>query len=378
MKTRNICLVLALCILIGLMAACSTSTSSTDSPGETPATKAAASQAFTVTDVLGRKVSFEKAPESLVALGANTLRLVCYLDAADKVIGIETFEEKPTIYRPYGIAYPDLAKLPVVAESMGAADVEQIMALGTDVIFCSYPEAEDADNLQSSTGIPVVCVKYSKGVFGDDFYSALRIVAETLGESDKAETVIDYVEECKNDLVKRTENIPDEGKLSVYMGGENFNGWHGIDGTNSEFVPLDIIGGKNVAADSGTAGTLGAFLVDLEQIFAWNPDYIVLNVENLGLVEDQYKSNPNLFKSLKAVQNGTVYKSLPYLWYGTNTELALIDAYYLGTLLYPEQFADIDIAKKSDEIFNAMLSTPLYDACQEATGGCFGKYTIGG
>ena len=45
----------------------------------------------------------------------------------------------------------------------------------------------------------------------------------------------------------------------------------------------------------------------------------------------------------------------------SNLETALADAYYAGTVIYPEQFADIDIAEKADEIFTMLLGEPVYD-----------------
>ncbi|MDO5846275.1 MAG: iron ABC transporter substrate-binding protein, partial [Methanocorpusculum sp.] len=35
--------------------------------------------------------------------------------------------------------------------------------------------------------------------------------------------------------------------------------------------------------------------------------------------------------------------------------------YYIGKLLYPEQFADIDPAKKADEIYTFLDGAPVYE-----------------
>ena len=59
-----------------------------------------------------------------------------------------------------------------------------------------------------------------------------------------------------------------------------------------------------------------------------------------------------------------------------NISYALMDAYYAGIVLFPEQFSDIDIAKKSEEILTLFLGENIYDTM--AKGGLYyGKITIG-
>lgn len=349
----------------------------TDAPQQTVAAEPTPKDtSMVITDVLGREVTLEEPVEKIVAIGANTLRIVCYLDATDMVVGVEDFEINPAMisaYRPYAIAYPEIASQPVIAVANGAVDVEALLVQDPDVILCAYSDVSDADTLQEQTGIPVISVRYSMGVFGEDFFNALSILGETLGHQEDATNLINAINAYMEDLNNRTKDVADDTKPSVYVGGENFNGWHGIDGTNSAYVPFEAINALNVAKSESQAS---AYLVDMEQILVWNPEIIFLNYENMGLVNDQYVSNPDFFESLDAVKNDKVYKVLPYVWYGTNAEMAIVDAYYIGTLLYPEQFADIDLEAKINEIFQTFLRCDLYEACETAIGG-FGTVKIG-
>ena len=70
-----------------------------------------------------------------------------------------------------------------------------------------------------------------------------------------------------------------------------------------------------------------------------------------------------------AVQTGWVYAQLPYNYYKTNIDTALADAYYLGTILYPAAFADVDPVQKADEIYKALLGHPAYAQMAESFGG---------
>jgi iron complex transport system substrate-binding protein len=53
---------------------------------------------------------------------------------------------------------------------------------------------------------------------------------------------------------------------------------------------------------------------------------------------------------------------LPYNWYTQNFGSILADAWYVGKVLYPDQFADVDPAAKADEIYQFLLSANVYAA----------------
>jgi iron complex transport system substrate-binding protein len=53
-----------------------------------------------------------------------------------------------------------------------------------------------------------------------------------------------------------------------------------------------------------------------------------------------------------------------------------MNAYHAGKILYPEQFADVDLETKSTEIMNEFLGTAFYDDMQ-ADGLYYGKLTLG-
>jgi iron complex transport system substrate-binding protein len=68
---------------------------------------------------------------------------------------------------------------------------------------------------------------------------------------------------------------------------------------------------------------------------------------------------------LTAVQESRVFSQIPFRSFAVNLETALADAYYAGTIIYPEQFADIDIEEKTKEIFEMLLGTNPYHDLKE-------------
>ena len=69
-----------------------------------------------VTDVYGRTVELPEEINSTVCLGAGALRMVCYAQGEDKVIGVEEAEHEQTLAKAYNyLNYDKFKDLPIVA-----------------------------------------------------------------------------------------------------------------------------------------------------------------------------------------------------------------------------------------------------------------------
>ena len=67
-----------------------------------------------------------------------------------------------------------------------------------------------------------------------------------------------------------------------------------------------------------------------------------------------------------------MYTQIAYNWYITNVEVAIADAYYAGTIIYPEQFKDVNIVEKANEIFVHMLGDEAEHYYQDLVDGQLG------
>lgn len=356
-----------------------TAAPATEAPAtESTQTEAPASDTRIITDMLGREVEIPTKVERIVPLG-NAPRMISYLKLADRVVGIEECEIAKGPIQAY--AYPHVdqwSKLPNCGtNSMGetAYYPEQIMMADPDVILTT-DNAEVADNLRSQTGIPVVCVSQGT-LFGEDYNESLRTLADVCGVSDRAEQLIAFIEQCLEDLSARAKTVPDESKPTVLGAGATFKGGHSIDGVYTNYSVFKILEVNDVANEiAGTKGSSGV-MVDREQILAWNPQMIFFDSGNMGLVKADYAENKAYFEQLQAVQNGELYQWPNSTWHWSNVEIPLVTGYYVGTLLYPEAFADVDFEAKAAEIFDMFLGEPDYLKTLEAAGAGYGKVTLG-
>ncbi|MCF8143008.1 MAG: iron ABC transporter substrate-binding protein [Deltaproteobacteria bacterium] len=324
---------------------------------------AMAGDSMTVTDMEGRKVAVPADPNRVIAIGPGTLRILCYLEAKEKIAGIENFENVRTQGRPYWIASPELKDLPVIGPGgpqhlNKEPDLEAVLKVNPDVIFATYMKPATADALQKKIGIPVVILTYGRfPAFNERLYDSLRLAGKILGKEARAEAVVDFIEGAKKDLLKRTDGIDPSRKPRVYIGGVGFRGVQGIESTDPDYIPLEWVRADNIAA--GASGENHLF-IDREKLLMWDPDVIFVDAGGYGLIKQDFEKKSKFYQSLKAFQNGRVYVLLPFIYYVANIGTAVADAYGAGKILYPERFQDIDLAEKADEIYTFLVGAPAY------------------
>lgn len=333
-------------------------------------------QAITVTDTLGRQVELNGQAKKVVAIGPGALRLCCYFNKIDLIAGVEQMDRDDSAGKPYVMANPQLADMPVIGPGgpNNAPDPEKILAVKPDVIFSTYAaDAASADSLQAKTGIPVVAVSYGKTSTFDPAVSAsIELIGKIIGEEQKAQEINNYIAKCKNDLDARTKGITDDKKPSTYVGGLGMKGTHGIESTQGNYSLFNAVHAKNVVDETGKTGSL---MIDKEKLIQWNPDIIFMDGSGLQMFREDYQKNKDYYNTLSAIKNGNIYSQLPYNFYTTNIDTSIADAYYMGKVLYPEQFADVDPEQKADEIYQTLLGKKLYADMVNAFGG-FKKLTL--
>jgi iron complex transport system substrate-binding protein len=112
-------------------------------------------------------------------------------------------------------------------------------------------------------------------------------------------------------------------------------------------------------------------MLDKEKLLDMNPEIIFIDAGGLANVKEDYKTNPQFYQGLGAFKSGKLYLQMPYNYYSTNIDIALCDAYYIGSIVYPDKFSDVNIVNKSNEIFKKMLGKEIYAGVAEEYYGGF-------
>jgi iron complex transport system substrate-binding protein len=328
----------------------------------------------TVTDVFGRQVEIPAEVNTCAALG-SAARLITYAGGVEKIAGCTEMELKAAPGMPFAYANKDyFANCTAVASGgSGNADyAEAIIELNPDVVFYQDSDTVAMEDLAQKTGVPVI------GVYGDAFNSphlteSIALIGEVLGTQEQANKVVDAINGWVEDLNNRTKDIPEDSKPRVYPGAVSWSGGHGFTGTYVGYAPLEAINAINLSDELDATDGVE---VSMEQILEWDPDIIFLNPSNMEMVNEDYAANGDAIDSLTAVKEGKVYSQLNFNYYWCNMELAIVDSYYAGTIIYPEAFADVNFEEKAEEIFNTMIGMDYLKVLEDNDMG-FGQITIG-
>jgi len=321
-----------------------------------------------ITDMLGRVIEVPRDINKIVGIEAGALRLLVYLECTDLVVGIEDVELESG--KPYNFAHPELFELPLIGPIHGG-DAELIMKQNPDIIFWTYTTTGDADELQEKTGIPVVAINYGDlDDSRDTFFEALRLIGSILDKNNRAEELIKYINQIITDLDDRTANISEDQKLKTYVGGIGHRGAHGILSTEATYAPFLFVNTINVANELG----MNHAFIDQEKLIEWNPDIIFIDEGGYLLSIEDVKGIS--YKSVTAIENNNLYGVIPYNSYTINIGTVLANAYYIGTVLFPDEFSDINVEEKADEIYQNFVGKGVYKDMETMFGG-FKKITLG-
>lgn len=374
MKIKNFAaLLLALAMMFSLCACGSQSAPAQDTPQPSEAQESAApSEApseITVTDMIGRELTVTPGSYTrVVCIGAGALRMYSYIGDVSLLCGVEdidnlTLEERPKMFdsvaRPYVLAYGDVfSTLPscgVGGPNAQAAEAEKILSCNPDIVISEYEDVEKEDALQEQLGVPVVTLKSGpNGVFDDAFSQSMTLLGQIFGEEEKAEALVSFIAAETAEIAERTASIADEDKPAVYVCGLGNWGTTNHLMTSQTYASFEVANIRNVVTDLGANGVQP---IEEEKFVALGADMdiIVMDAAAVKNIKPLYQEDPTMFDSCKAWQTGEVYLEMAYNAYYTNYEIALANAWFAAKCAYPDQFADIDMTEKLNEITGAFL-----------------------
>ncbi len=323
--------------------------------------KSTRAEMIEITDMLGRKTEVPQNPEKVIGVGPGALRLLVYMGLSNRVSGVEDLELRPG--RPYAYAISNLEEKPLIGPRMGG-DSELIAVNKPDVIFMSFSTASDADDLQRRTNIPVVALKTGDfRNYKNTLFRAFDLIGRITGKKQRSDSLKTFIINEIEVLDSLSKNISDHKQATAYVGGISYRGNHGISSTEEYYAPFEFVNIKNVAGElrEGESEKFTGTHVDVEQIIEWNPGFLFIDAGGLSLVRPDIREETPLSETLSAIKNQKTYIVMPHNFYSTNFEHVLINSWYIGKVVYPEKFSDIDFEERAFRIYRFMLGTNVYE-----------------
>ena len=308
-------------------------------------------------DALGRENTLPY-PIEKIAPSGNPTQMMLYAVCPEKMVGLgSSYKDNAA---PYILDY--IKELPVFGAFYGKKanlNKEALIMASPEVVFdvgeIKKNMKEDLDALQKQIGIPVVFIEGYLENTGD----TLREIGKVTGNVEEGEKLGAYADKVLTDVKEKRAQITDP--VTVYYAG--FGPLDGYAKGSFHTEVLDLVGCENVVPE--TFSSKGGNKINMEQMLIWNPEVI--------LIQDKASYNEIMtdekWSGMDAVKNGRVYlvPADPYPFLTQPPALnRIIGIYWLGQLVYPELYADIDLAAELKTFYDLFYHYELSDAEVEA------------
>lgn len=284
--------------------------------------------------------------------------LTLYLNSADKIIGIHPSSMAAAQNGLLSEIYPDITKANTGFMKGNVLNIESVLKLKPDVVLVNAADKQSLSKLEAA-GIPTVAFSTSAQKYDAvrTYKSWIKTLDELFPDHAKADKASKYAENVKALIEERTKSIAPQNRKKVLWIYQNQNNKVTTSGKNffGQYW-AEAVGAKNVS-ESIPAKTANA-QVNMEQIYSWNPDVILITNFTPDTAENLIK-NP-LWAPISAVKNKEVYK-LPLGFYRTYTPSAdsPVLLYWLAKKIYPEQFKDIDLNNEARKYYREVFGIEL-------------------
>ncbi len=277
----------------------------------------------------------------------NTLPLASvlsvYLGGAEKIVGLHPASMSAAESGLLSEIYPEILEAKTDFINGSEINIEELLKLDPDIVI-GVPK-DQAETIRKA-GIPALTLSVSNWDYDvvETYAQWNNLFDEIFGKSEITEKVSEYSKEAYELIQERVSTIAEEDKKKVLIlykyddktittSGQNFFGQYWTDATGSINVAQDITGNN-------------AININMEQVYQWNPDVIIITNFTSVQPEDLYNNtiDGEDWSTVSAVQNGQVYK-MPLGLYRTFTPGAdtPVTLQWFAKTIYPELFEDINI-----------------------------------
>jgi iron complex transport system substrate-binding protein len=308
---------------------------------------------ITVTDALGREVTFPAPPSRIVYGGKSSLMiadaLFLFPDVSERIVAVsDTNQNFGNFIQAID---PNFDQKTVLS---GQTSIEEVIANEPDAVLLKSFLATDYQTPLEELDVPTVFLDLETP---EQYYKDILSLGNMLGEPERAQEIVDYYTINVAAITDTLSGLTDEEKPTVLV-----IYYRESDGAYTYNVPpeswmqtMNIItaGGTPVWLDSAANNWN---MVGFEQIAAWDPDMIFLIAyrENSSDLVDSLLADPQ-WQSLTAAQNEQVY-AFPgdfYSWDQPDTRW-ILGLKWLAWRIHPDLFPGFDTVSEVRSFYRDM------------------------
>ena len=349
--------------LAAIVAGCNSEDSSTTTNNSSKVVVTAEERV--IQDQLGRDVTITEDVERVVTGGILPYFSTWYVatNSTKEIVGMHPNSYNAAENSILADISPDVLKADTSFIQNGEVNVEELMNIQPQLYF-EISTVEKSIEKLTEAGISTVAVKAIDAAAAEPlatFNSWLKLTGSITGTTERVDKFLAEGEAVQSELDATLAHVADEDKPralllyqhsdgTIVVGGANFFGNQWFNAT----------GAIDVAADDVT----GRKEVNMEQIYAWNPDIIYITNFTETQPEDllENKVDGQDWSQVKAVQEGNVYK-IPlgiYRWFPPSGDAPLM-LKWMAQKNRPELF-DYDMVEEIQTYYKNFYE---YDVTEE-------------
>lgn len=320
---------------------------------------------ITITDHNGNVVEVPKNIERIAV--ANILPmpsvLAVFFDSAEKIVGMPSGSMTAAQNSLLSELYPEILNAETGYINGAEINIEELMKLDVDVVIYNAANSSTGEQL-AKAGIPGVAVAVNKWNYDaiETLNQWIRLLSEMFPENDRVEQVETYSKESYELVQERVAGLSEEEKAKIFFLFQYTDS--AIASSGNQFFGqywADAIGAINVGEEVEKDNSI---TVNMEQIYAWNPEHILITNFTSAQPEDLYNNTIGSYdwSAIDGIKNKQAHK-MPLGMYrsytcGVDTPVTLL---WMAKTVYPDLFADIDITEETKSYYKDVFDIELTD-----------------
>ena len=325
----------------------------------------------TITDHADRMVTVPTDPDRVVILDILPLPsvLTVFLGSSDTILAMEPASMNAAKNGILSELYPEVVNVSTEIMNGDDVNVEALLAMDPQIVFYNAGNAGLCEKLENA-GLTAVGVSPTKWHYDciETYDQWIALLGQIYPSVEIGTQVSDFSTEMYNKIQEKVSALSEDEKKSVLFlfqydentmitSGSSFFGQWWCDASGA------LNAANEVAADNSNAA------ITMEQVYAWDPDVIIITNFTQTQPEDLYNNavGDDDWSSVSAVKNGQVYK-MPLGTYrtytpGVDTPMTLE---WMAGLLYPDLFPEFDLTSDVRAYYQDLYGVELTDEQIEA------------
>lgn len=303
-----------------------------------------------VTDSAGRNVQVPCDPQHIAVMDSFSGEFSVMIGVGDKLCGVAGGTKSDRLLQQM---CPQLASLPSL--SGNAVNIEELVSSGCDVaiVHDTMPQSELAK--LDNAGIPYVLVGYTDV---SSQLEAMSIVGSACGQQaeEKAASLVRCYDEMRMKVISRVSNLAEADRVRVYHSINDALLCDGQGSLGASWIEqagcIDVSAGQAPTSDYDYNATL-------EQVYTWDPDLAICSSASAAelMISDAQ------WAGLRAVREGRVHvvPTGATRWGHRGSVETTLAMLWLGTVAYPDLFADIDLKQTVVDYYHDYLGLDIAD-----------------